>query len=134
MLYLFNFLLHIGRGGLGRDNELKRRQKNSVEMRAQTMQKRAKMEVVNRSNFLENMRSRFKDKEVEKDLYSSQKACQHLDLAQVFILGLKKVCLPKQEIEEKRGYVGRLSFLKLNQGLSQLVVQTLSVSDQAECF
>ena len=62
---------------------MKRRQETMEQMREQMKHKRAKFEEVSRGHFLQNMSSRFKDKEVEKDLYSSQKSCEHLDHAKV---------------------------------------------------
>ena len=72
-----------GRGGLGRESEMKRRQETVAQMREQMKHKRAKLEEVSRGHFVRNMSSKFKDKEVEKDLYDSQKSCEHLDHAKV---------------------------------------------------
>lgn len=72
-----------GRGGLGQEKELKRKQEEMAKMREVMAHKRAKMAVHRKGNFLQQMSERFSEKEVQKDLYNSQKACAHLDHEQV---------------------------------------------------
>ena len=50
--------------------------------------KRVKMEVHHKGNFLQQMSNKFSEKEVAKDLYDSQKACAHLDQAEVSVTGI----------------------------------------------
>ena len=49
----------------------------------ETVRQRASMEVEYRQDFRQRMSSKFIDKETEKDLNTSQKACEHLDVSQV---------------------------------------------------
>ncbi|XP_063957942.1 G patch domain-containing protein 11-like [Lytechinus pictus] len=95
-----------GRGGLGQESELKRKQEEMAKMREVMVHKRAKMEVYHKGNFLQKMSERFSEKEVEKDLNSSQKACAHLDQAQGYsepevIWYWPKRMPPEEEVENE---------------------------------
>ncbi|XP_071493926.1 G patch domain-containing protein 11-like [Diadema antillarum] len=68
-----------GKGGLGQQTELKRKQAEMERMREVMAQKRVKMEASRKGNFLRHQSDRFLEKEAEHDLYNSQKACAHLD-------------------------------------------------------
>ncbi|XP_781177.3 G patch domain-containing protein 11 [Strongylocentrotus purpuratus] len=95
-----------GRGGLGQEKELKRKQEEMAKMREVMAHKRAKMAVHRKGNFLQQMSERFSEKEVQKDLYNSQKACAHLDHVQGLsepevIWYWPKKMLPEDEVENE---------------------------------
>lgn len=68
-----------GRGGLGKDEELKRKREMRTQMAIKRQGKRKKMEVLTTQEFVENQRSRALAREVAGDLWKSQKACHQLD-------------------------------------------------------
>lgn len=68
-----------GRTGLGRDSALKEAQVRKQRMHAIVKEKRVKVEKVQHKQFRERMRDKFNYKQVEQDLYKSQKVCLHLD-------------------------------------------------------
>lgn len=63
------------RVGLGEKTERKRKELEQRAMRAVMAQKRRKHE----SEWRQNVRARFADRETEKDLAQSQKVCEQLD-------------------------------------------------------
>jgi len=67
--------LKSGRTGLGLEAHRKRKQDQAVIAQAWRAKQRQKME----ATFRERLTGRNIDKQFEKDLYKSQKACQHLD-------------------------------------------------------
>nr|CAB3250459.1 G patch domain-containing protein 11-like [Phallusia mammillata] len=68
-----------GRTGLGRDSAVKEAQARRQKMQVVVKEKRAKLEKIQHKQFRERMRDRFNYKQVEHDLYKSQKVCLHLD-------------------------------------------------------
>jgi len=89
---LFSF---IDRGGLGRDNHLKRQNEVKKTLLEEKTKKRIKVEQRLREDFRKHMSSKFGDKKIQSDLYKSQKACEQLDKAKVqFCVFLNKfICL-----------------------------------------
>ena len=73
----------LGRGGLGQESELKRRQELQQKCLNVAREKRIKLEAKQREQFREKQKERFSNKQVEKDLFLSQKACEQLDIAKV---------------------------------------------------
>jgi predicted RNA-binding protein with RPS1 domain len=72
-----------GRGGLGQESELKRKQEIQQKCLHVAREKRIKLEAKQWEQFRENQKERFSNKLVEKDLSQSQKACEQLDKAKV---------------------------------------------------
>lgn len=70
-----------GRGGLGQESELKRKQEKQQLVSKLASEKRMKLEERQREQFREKQRERFSSRQVEKDLFQSQKACEQLDKA-----------------------------------------------------
>ncbi|XP_070576474.1 G patch domain-containing protein 11-like [Ptychodera flava] len=70
-----------GRGGLGRETAVKRQQAVSERLQQELMRKRMKREELDRGDFLQRMSEKFADRETEKDLHKSRKACEQLDRA-----------------------------------------------------
>jgi len=68
-----------GRGGLGRETELKRKQAQTVALRHMKEQKRQKVESRRKQGFLERMSNKMTDQKVDRELYKSQKVCEQLD-------------------------------------------------------
>ncbi|XP_060081576.1 G patch domain-containing protein 11-like [Ylistrum balloti] len=68
-----------GRGGLGRDTQVKRKQAEAVAFRAMISHKRQKMELRQKQHFMSHMSNRFSEQQAERDLYKSQKVCEQLD-------------------------------------------------------
>ncbi|XP_038073145.1 G patch domain-containing protein 11-like [Patiria miniata] len=71
-----------GRGGLGRETEIKDQQERRRLQYQQAVKHRAARELEYRQDFMQRMSNKFSDKETEKDLDKSQKACEHLDRLQ----------------------------------------------------
>ena len=71
--------IKLGRGGLGRDTEIKRKQEHRIEMSRNRAFKRQKMESKHKQDFMHRQNTKFAEKNVEKDLYKSQKVCEQLD-------------------------------------------------------
>lgn len=71
--------IKLGRGGLGRDTEVKRKQEHRIEMSRNRAFKRQKMETKHKQDFMHRQNTKFAEKNVEKDLYKSQKVCEQLD-------------------------------------------------------
>ncbi|XP_022091325.1 G patch domain-containing protein 11-like isoform X2 [Acanthaster planci] len=85
-----------GRGGLGREREIKDQQERRKQQFQEALQRRAAQEQVYRQDFRQRMSSRFTDKETEKDLDKSQKACEHLDRLQEIVEPVEPWYWPKQ--------------------------------------
>ena len=75
--------IKLGRGGLGRDSEMKRKQEHRTEMLRNRAFKRQKMESKHKQDFMHRQNTKFAEKNVEKDLYKSQKVCEQLDSQKV---------------------------------------------------
>lgn len=69
----------MGRGGLGREAEEKRKKVQQAEMHRHWSAKRQKMEVESKQTFMRRMNEKQRNKNFEKDLYKSQKVCEQLD-------------------------------------------------------
>ncbi|XP_060576359.1 G patch domain-containing protein 11-like [Ruditapes philippinarum] len=69
----------LGRGGLGREADQKRKKDQQVQMHKHWSAKRRKMEAEHKQTFMRRMNERIKNKNVDKDLYKSQKVCEQLD-------------------------------------------------------
>lgn len=68
-----------GRGGLGRDTEEKRKKEEKTQMYRHWSAKRQKMETEHKNMFMRHMNEKVKRRNVERDLYKSQKVCEQLD-------------------------------------------------------
>ena len=75
-----NLPFSLGRGGLGQESELKRKQEIQQKCLHVAREKRMKLEAKQREQFREKQKERFSNKQVEKDLFQSQKACEQLDI------------------------------------------------------
>ena len=73
----------LGRGGLGQESELKRKQVIQEHVMTAAKEKRAKLEEKQWKNFRQQQKERFSSRQIEKDLFISQKACEQLDKAKV---------------------------------------------------
>ena len=73
----------LGRGGLGKEADQKRKQTDRVKMAAVRRDKRQKFEVEQRHQFLQRQREVLVDRRTESDLGKSQKVCEQLDSQQV---------------------------------------------------
>ncbi|XP_028398754.1 G patch domain-containing protein 11-like [Dendronephthya gigantea] len=71
-----------GRGGLGQESEMKRKQELQEKCLKVARDKRIKLEAKQREDFREKQKEIFSNKLVEKDLFQSQKACEQLDKAE----------------------------------------------------
>ncbi|XP_028517382.1 G patch domain-containing protein 11 isoform X2 [Exaiptasia diaphana] len=95
--------LKADRGGLGRDNHLKRQNDIKKTILEEKTKKKIKVEQRLREDFRKHMSNKFVDKKVQSDLYKSQKACEQLDKAK----GLSCIQIwfwpevPKEEEEEE---------------------------------
>ncbi|XP_071790348.1 G patch domain-containing protein 11-like isoform X2 [Asterias amurensis] len=89
-----------GRGGLGRESQMKDQQETRQRQYLETVRQRASMEVEYRQDFRQRMSSKFIDKETEKDLYTSQKACEHLDVSQEIEAPVEPWYWPKKPSED----------------------------------
>ncbi|XP_019626028.1 PREDICTED: G patch domain-containing protein 11-like [Branchiostoma belcheri] len=69
------------RTGMGLANEQKRKADEMNKMRQEMQRKRQRMEELERGDFTLRMKSRFTEREVQRDLYKSQKVCEQLDSA-----------------------------------------------------
>lgn len=76
-------LLKDGRGGLGRESELKRRKEQAVTHRAMYLQKRQKIQNQQKQHFQDRLSNNLVEKKAERDLSKSQKVCEHLDSQKV---------------------------------------------------
>lgn len=72
-----------GRGGLGQESAMKRKQEHHEKCLQVARDKRIKLEAKQREDFREKQKEIFSNKLVEKDLFQSQKACEQLDKAEV---------------------------------------------------
>ena len=79
--------IKVDRGGLGQESEKKRKQEETIAMRAMMARKRHKHE----AEWRDNLRAKLVDREVEKDLCQSQKVCEQLDSEQVSAYNM--ICL-----------------------------------------
>ncbi|CAB3989148.1 G patch domain-containing 11 [Paramuricea clavata] len=70
-----------GRGGLGQESELKRKQEMQQKYLQVAREKRVKLEAKQQEQFREKQKEIFSNKQVDKDLFQSQKACEQLDKA-----------------------------------------------------
>ena len=68
-----------GRGGLGHETEQKRQREARSELYRYRSVKRQKVEAEHKQTFLKRMNERMVNKNMEKDLYKSQKVCEQLD-------------------------------------------------------
>lgn len=71
--------LKSGRGGLGRDNEVKRKLEDFRAKSTQDKEKRQKFMTEVKHNFVDRMSSKFSEQRAKGDLYKSQKVCADLD-------------------------------------------------------
>lgn len=71
--------LKTDRGGLGKEAEAKRKAVEMQAMRASMMVKRKRMELMQKESFVQHMSSQFANKNVGRDLGTSQKACHQMD-------------------------------------------------------
>ncbi|XP_066281478.1 G patch domain-containing protein 11-like isoform X1 [Branchiostoma lanceolatum] len=69
------------RTGMGLANEQKRKADEMNKMRQEMQIKRKRMEELERGDFALRMKSRFAEREVQRDLYKSQMVCEQLDSA-----------------------------------------------------
>lgn len=75
----------LGRGGLGREADQKRKQTEKQERLQHMTHKRQRMESQRKHDFMNRMNKTFASKTAEKDLYNSQKVCEQLDSQLVII-------------------------------------------------
>lgn len=68
-----------GRGGLGQETEQKRKKEERHQMYRNRNAKRQKTEMERKQTFVQRMNDKFSIKNIEKDLYKSQKVCEQLD-------------------------------------------------------
>lgn len=73
------FELKAGRGGFGRETEVKRKLEESRAKSTQASEKRQKFMTEVKHNFVDRMSSKFSEHRAKTDLYKSQKVCAHLD-------------------------------------------------------
>ncbi|XP_053382931.1 G patch domain-containing protein 11-like [Mercenaria mercenaria] len=66
-------------GGLGSETEQKRKKDERVQMHKYWSAKRQKMEVEHKQTFMKRMNEKMRNRNVDKDLYKSQKVCEQLD-------------------------------------------------------
>jgi hypothetical protein len=71
--------LKTGRGGLGREGEVKRKLEDMRVKSAISQEKRQKIMVEEKRNFVGRMRGKFSEQRIKSDLYKSQKVCADLD-------------------------------------------------------
>ncbi|XP_062570382.1 G patch domain-containing protein 11-like [Saccostrea cucullata] len=71
--------LKAGRGGLGRDNEVKRKLEDFRAKSAIAQEKRQKVMSEAKQNFVGRMSNKFSEQRANSDLYKSQKVCADLD-------------------------------------------------------
>lgn len=97
------------RGGLGRESHLKRQQEIKKTLLEEKTKKRIKVEQRQREDFRKHMSNKFVDKQIQSDLYKSQKACEQLDKAKVIqrndtihVYGNFKVVNKEKEKERER--------------------------------
>ena len=69
----------MGRGGLGRESDQKRKQTAKQERLKHMTVKRQKFETQCKQDFMSRMNKTYANKTAEKDLYKSQKVCEQLD-------------------------------------------------------
>ncbi|XP_002731571.3 G patch domain-containing protein 11-like [Saccoglossus kowalevskii] len=93
-----------GRGGLGREALLKRKQENAERLHRERMAKRVKDEEREREDYRDRTSTTFIQRLMDKDLFQSQKACEHLDRQKNLEEPVEKwywPTYPKLEEEEK---------------------------------
>ncbi|XP_052767734.1 G patch domain-containing protein 11-like [Mya arenaria] len=71
--------LKTGRGGLGREQDQKRKQEQRMVWRKHQSAKKQRMDSERKQTFVKRMNEKIATRNVGKDLYNSQKVCEQLD-------------------------------------------------------
>ena len=71
--------LKTGRGGLGRESDQKRKKEERIQTNRNNFVKRQRRDMERKEKFMKRMNERFAIRNVERDLYKSQKVCEQLD-------------------------------------------------------
>ncbi|XP_041351990.1 G patch domain-containing protein 11-like [Gigantopelta aegis] len=85
-----------GRGGLGKEADLKRKQTNRIMMATVRRDKRQKFEVEQHDQFIQRRREVQVDRRTENDLCKSQKVCEQLDSQKDIERPLENFFWPKE--------------------------------------